>query len=275
MAVAPQIVDRIHPNPFMTRKLFLRAMAALAFAALSTAYAAEEATSPPCYELRTYYAAEGKLDALHARFREHTTALFAKHGMTNVGYWVPLDNPDHRIIYLLSYPTREAREKSWAEFSSDPEWKAVQAASEADGKIVAKSENRFLTQTDFSPEPKGAPEGTPHTFELRTYTTTPGNLPLLLKRFREHTLGFFKKYGMTNFAYFTPAQGEKGADNTLIYLLSHASPEACAKSFAEFRADPEWIQVKADSEKAGGGSLTIPDGVKSELLIATDYSPVK
>src|SRR5919199_346858 len=67
----------------------------------------------PVYEMRTYFAAPGKLDDLGARFRNNTTRIFSKHGMTNVGYWIPVDNPDNKLIYILSYPSREAREASW------------------------------------------------------------------------------------------------------------------------------------------------------------------
>lgn len=227
-----------------------------------------------CYEMRTYYANEGKLDALHARFRDHTTQLFSKHGMTNVGYWVPLDNKENKLIYLLSYPDKKTRDAAWEAFHADPEWIAAKAKSEEAGPLIAKTESRFLTPTDFSTVTY-APTDAAQTFELRTYTTTPGNLDLLLKRFREHTLELFTRHGMHHFHYFTPMKGELGAENTLIYILAHASPEVSKSSFEAFRADPEWIKVKADSEVAGGGSLTIENGVKSELLKATDYSPVK
>jgi hypothetical protein len=103
------------------------------------------------FELRTYYAAPGKLDALHARFRNHTCKLFEKHGMTNVGYWVPVDNPQSKLIYILAYPNREAREKSWAGFTADPEWKAAREASEVNGRLVEKVESVFLNATDYSP----------------------------------------------------------------------------------------------------------------------------
>jgi hypothetical protein len=72
------------------------------------------------FELRTYYAAPGKLDALQARFRDHTVKLFEKHGMENIGYWLPLTNTENKLVYLLAFPSREAREKSWKEFSADP-----------------------------------------------------------------------------------------------------------------------------------------------------------
>lgn len=241
----------------------------------SFAVSAAEPASSRCFELRIYHAAEGKLDALDARFRDHTTALFARHGMTNVAYWMPVENPQRLLVYLLSYPDLAARENSWKAFQADPQWVAVKSASEVSGALVEKVDSRFLTLTDFSPEMKVDETGAPHTFEMRTYTATPGNLPRLLDRFRQHTVALFSKHGMKHFGYFTPSAGRPGADDTLIYFLYHASPEARDASFAAFGADPEWIKVKAESEAAAGGSLTVPDGVKSELLKATGFSPVK
>src|SRR5437773_12365484 len=85
----------------------------------------------PVYELRVYYAAPGKLDDLNARFRDHTMKIFEKHGMSNIGYWVPIENPDNKLIYLLAFSNRSARDKAWQEFGADPEWKGVQKATEA------------------------------------------------------------------------------------------------------------------------------------------------
>jgi hypothetical protein len=106
------------------------------------------------FELRTYTAAPGKIDALNSRFRDHTCQLFEKHGMTNIGYWTPTDSkdPEKKLIYLLAFPSREAARKSWAAFQADPEWKAVQKASEKDGKLLAaKPESVYLKPTDYSP----------------------------------------------------------------------------------------------------------------------------
>jgi NIPSNAP len=227
-----------------------------------------------CFEMRTYFAAEGKLDALHARFRDHTTGLFEKHGITNLGYWVPLENPDRRLIYFLAYPSRGARETAWKEFTADPEWKQVQAASERDGRLVAKAESIFLHATDFSPEIKPA-DAAPRIFELRTYTCTPGNLPRLLARFRDHTRTLFAKHGMSNIAYWTLDKDQPAADVTLVYILAHKSKEARDASFDAFRSDAAWTAAKDASEKAAGGSLTVADGVKSVLMNATDYSRIK
>ena len=228
-----------------------------------------------CYELRVYYANDGKLDALNARFREHTCKLFEKHGMTNVGYWMPLENSERKLYYILSYPNREARDKSWAAFVADPAWKAAAAESEKDGKLVAKAESSFLGATDYSPAIKSEVPKEPRIFELRTYTCTPGNLPRLHQRFRDHTIGLFSKHGMSHVGYWTLDAGQPGADDTLIYLLAHKSKAASEESFKSFRADPVWVAAKAASEKAAGGSLTVPDGVKSVLLAPTDYSPMK
>jgi hypothetical protein len=234
-----------------------------------------QAADAKCYELRTYTAAPGKLDALLARFRNHTVTLFAKHGMTNVGYWVPAENPDRKLVYLLSFPDRAARDASFKAFGADPEWKAAAKASEADGKLVDKIESRFLTATDFSKTDAVGGTGASRIYELRTYTCGPSNLPRLLERFSNHTVGLFSKHGMKHFGYWTPSAGEPGASDTLIYLLIHDSQDAMAKSFTAFRADPIWVEAKAASEKAAGGSLTVPDGVKSVPMIPTDFSPAK
>jgi len=102
------------------------------------------------FEMRTYYAAEGKVDALDARFRDHTNKLFQKHGMDLVGYWHPVEKKDV-LVYILAYPSREAREKSWKDFNADPDWKAAKAKSEENGTLVTKVDSVFMTPTDYSP----------------------------------------------------------------------------------------------------------------------------
>lgn len=103
------------------------------------------------FEMRIYYANEGKLEALHARFRDHTCKLFEKHGMTNIGYWVPVgDNPERKLVYILAYPSKEAREASWKAFQADEDWKKAKAESEKGGSLVGKVDSSFLTGTDYS-----------------------------------------------------------------------------------------------------------------------------
>ena len=257
----------------MTRSTF-RILLLLTLSLPSLATAAEPADTR-CYELRTYTASPGRMEALQKRFREHTVALFAKHGMTNVGYWVQVEKPEGKLIYLLSFPNRAARDVSFKAFGSDPEWQAVYKESEKVGTLVSKVESQFLTATDFSKTDKVEPGKDGRIYELRTYTCGPNNLPHLLSRFRDHTVGLFSKHGMKHFGYWTPSKGEPGADTTLIYLLIHDSKEAMDASFKTFREDPIWTSAKEASEKAAGGSLTIPDGVKSLPLTATDFSPAK
>jgi hypothetical protein len=242
-------------------------------AACLSGVAAEKAQEKRFFELRTYYAAPGKLDALQARFRNHTTKLFAKHGMENIGYWVPVTNAENKLVYLLAYPSKEAREKAWKEFSSDPEWQEVAKASEKEGRLVTRADSIFLAATDFSPAVKPEATAAPQLYELRTYKASPGKLGALLTRFRDHTTQLFAKHGMKQFGYWVPTEKKDGAEDTLVYILAHRDRTAWEKSFKEFRADPEWVKVKAESEV--NGSLTVKDGVKSELLNPTDYSPTK
>src|SRR5262245_51620849 len=133
----------------MRRLLPLVALAPL-FALSAGSRAAEKDTR--VYEMRVYYAAPGKLDALNARFRDHTTKLFEKHGLTNVGYFVPVgENKDNKLVYFISAPSKEARDKSFKTFGADPDWKKAAAESEKDGRLVTKVESTFLTATDYSP----------------------------------------------------------------------------------------------------------------------------
>lgn len=105
------------------------------------------------YELRTYTAADGKLSDLQARFRNHTTRIFEKHGMKNVGYWVPQDAPakDNTLIYVISHASREAAKKSWADFAADPEWQKVNKESNANGRILSGVVSVYMDPTDYSP----------------------------------------------------------------------------------------------------------------------------
>jgi hypothetical protein len=105
-------------------------------------------------ELRTYYAMPGKLEDIHKRFRDHTLRIFAKHGMTVVGFWGPVykkDGSENKLVYMLSFKNREERDAKWKEFVTDPEWQKVSKESEANGKIVEKTENLFLYDTDYAP----------------------------------------------------------------------------------------------------------------------------
>ncbi len=102
------------------------------------------------FEMRTYYTNPGKLEALHTRFRDHTNGLFVKHGMSLVGYWVPNDQEDV-LVYILAYPSMEAREISWQAFMADPVWKKAWADSKVDGPLVKKVESQYLSATNYSP----------------------------------------------------------------------------------------------------------------------------
>jgi len=105
------------------------------------------------FELRTYYAAPGKMTALHARFRDHTCKLFEKHGMTIVGFWSPTkpEDAEQKLIYILAFPSKEAADKAWKDFRDDPDWKKARAESEKDGTLVTKVESVYMNPTDYSP----------------------------------------------------------------------------------------------------------------------------
>lgn len=232
-------------------------------------FAHPKAPDTHCYELRTYFAAPGKLDDLLARFRNHTMKLFEKHGITNVGYWVPADNKENKLIYMISFPSREARDSAFKEFGADPEWQRVYKESEANGKLVDKIDSLLLTATDYSPAIKPRKSAL---FELRIYKAAAGKLADLNTRFRDHTMEILKKNGMPSFGYWTPMDKDRGAEDTLVYILIHKSAESATASWSAFGKDPAWIAARDASEKNG---KLLENAPESTYLKPTDFSPAR
>lgn len=104
------------------------------------------------YELRMYHVNDGKMEALTARFGDHTDAIFKRHNMKSVGYWVPEDAPHSQnlFIYILEHPSREEAKKNWDAFHADPEWKKVKAKSETQGPLTNQIDSYFMDPTRFS-----------------------------------------------------------------------------------------------------------------------------
>jgi hypothetical protein len=138
-------------NPFLLVAVFAGGVAAGQL--FDTRAVVQAQSDKRVFELRTYTAPEGKLSDLHARFRNHTTALFQKHGITSVGYWVPQDAPQSKntLVYMIAYPNREEAKKRWAEFQADPDWRKALAESQVNGPLQSKVESIFMDPLDFSP----------------------------------------------------------------------------------------------------------------------------
>ena len=223
------------------------------------------------YELRIYYCEPNRLDALLERFANHTTKLFEKHGMTNVGYWVPISNEKNALYYVLSFPNIEAKEKAWKDFVADPEWKKVQSKSEESGKIISKIESYLLNTTDYSPLIQTGVTNKSRVFELRTYFPNPGQLNNLNNRFKNYTLRGFEKYGMTNIGYWNTVEAADTTQPRLIYMLAHDSEEAAKISFDNFRKDTEKIAVFEASERNG----KLVEKIESVFLKPLPFSKIK
>lgn len=127
----------------------------VALAVASSAAKAADATGKQgkIFELRTYVTHPGKLEALHKRFREHTCALFKKHGIELIGFWTPAEGPEaqNTLIYIVAFPSKEAQAKAWADFKADPVWQKVFKESHKDGVIVDKVISQTMLATDYSP----------------------------------------------------------------------------------------------------------------------------
>lgn len=138
----------------ITKRILSLATLTMIASCLLFAGAASAQTAPgKVYELRTYTATPGNLDKLLTRFRNHTMRIFEKHGMTNIGYWIPVDESEsgNTLIYILSHDSQEAAARSWQAFGADPEWQKVNEESNANGPILQSVVRKYLTAADFSP----------------------------------------------------------------------------------------------------------------------------
>jgi hypothetical protein len=230
------------------------------------------------YELRELQASPGKLDALHGQLRDHQIPLLKEHGIFTQAVFVPAGENPNELVYLLTAADGLGpMEKGWAGFHEDPKWLEAKRATESEAPLVARLHFQRLVTTYWSPRLKLEHATEPRVFELRTYTCPdPSKQIALRRRFREHTMKLFEKHGMQNIVYWTPDEDEPAFLQKLVYLLAHKSQDAAKESFAGFRADPDWIAAKKASEEAAGGSLTMKEnGVLSEFLEATEYSPLR
>lgn len=135
----------LKPSHFLSFALGIAMMLGISMTTQSSA------ASGHVYELRTYHANPGKLPDLEARFRDHTITIFNKHHMKSVGYWIPTDNKDYVLIYILEHNSEAEAMDNWKAFMADPEWQAVAKASEANGKLVNHVDRVFMSPTDYSP----------------------------------------------------------------------------------------------------------------------------
>jgi hypothetical protein len=136
-----------------TERMALLCLVVLAGAAVIYARPAdpgEKKVEPRVFELRTYYVHPGKMDALNARFKDHTNKLLEKHGMQLLGFWTDSKDPGRKLIYLVAHKSKDAADASWKAFRDDPDWIAAKKKSEENGPLVEKVESTWLNPTDYS-----------------------------------------------------------------------------------------------------------------------------
>jgi hypothetical protein len=265
---AANVVRPNNKRVTMTNKYALTTGALLLILAMLMANAST--ATAQVYELRTYTTMAGKLDNLQRRFRDHTVAILTKHGMKSVGYWRPLAEQNNTLIYVLEHSSQAAATLSWQAFLADPAWQQVSKESQLSGRILAQApESVFMQAAAFSPS--YVKPAQPGVFELRTYRTHADKLSALNRRFQEHTIAIFNRFGMTSVAYWHPLQQPEASD-TLIYILRHDSLAAAKTSWAAFLADSQWQQVAAQSQLAGPILRARPESV---FMTATDYSAIQ
>lgn len=220
------------------------------------------------FEIRKYYANEGKLSDLIKRFEDHTMALFEKNGMENIAYFVPADNTDNSLTYILGYPNEKSRDRMWEKFGNDPEWQKAKKESEVNGGLVKSVDQTFMKLApglNDTPKPR-----TSGIFQLRTYTCFDGRLDNLIVRFKDHTQDLFEKQGLRNYPYWVTVEKD-GSQPKLVYLLADKDQVSFEKNFQNFIKDPAWVRARDASEADG----KIVEKVDAVFFRTLPFSPLK
>ena len=220
------------------------------------------------FEVRKYYANDGKLQDLLNRFENHAMKLFEKVGMENIAYFVPAENTDNSMTYILGYPDEKSRDRMWAEFGNDPTWKQAKADSEVNGGLVKSVDHTFMVfAQDLNNNPRPMPSGV---IQMRTYFMLNGKVPNIQARFRDHTQDLFEKQGLRNYPYWMTVEKD-GLQPKLVYLLGAKDQVSFDSSFAAFVKDPEWLKARDASEASG----KIVEKIDAVMFKTLPYSPLK
>jgi hypothetical protein len=229
---------------------------------------AQQGIKSSYFEMRTYTTHEGKRADLIKRFQDHTLRLFEKNGIENIAYFLPVDESDQTLTFILGYPSEDSRNELWNKFANDPEWKEAQKASEANGPLVRKVDQVFLVWAPgLNDTPKPSPSGV---FQMRTYHCLPDRIENIQARFRDHTRALFAKQDLKNYPYWLTVE-KSGAQSKLVYILGHADQAEFEAAFDRFRTDPDWIKARDESEASG----KIVDKIDAKYLKALPFSPMK
>jgi hypothetical protein len=229
---------------------------------------AQQGIKSSYFEMRTYTTHEGKRADLIKRFQDHTLRLFEKNGIENVAYFLPVDESDQTLSFILGYPSEDSRDELWNKFANDPAWKAAQKASEANGPLVRKVDQVFMVWAPgLNDTAKPTPSGI---FQMRTYHCLPDRIDNIQARFRDHTRALFAKQGLKNYSYWLTVE-KSGAQPKLVYILGHSDQAEFDAAFERFRTDSDWIKARDESEASG----KIVDKIDAKYLKSLPFSPMK
>lgn len=253
----------------MIRSILLSFSILIALAITGKTYAQEaQGFNSKYFEIRKYYAHEGKLDELIARFENHTTAIFERMGMENIAYFLPTVNEDNSLTYILGYPDKPSRDRMWEKFVNDPTWQEAYRKSTENGALVKTIDETFMVLAPGLNElPKALPSSV---IQMRTYTCFDDKLFDLQRRFKDHTQALFEKQDFRNYLYWVTEE-EAGEQAKLVYLLGHRDQGTFDFAFQNFIKDPEWIKAK-DASEVNGKLVEKVDAVMFKTL---PFSPLK
>jgi hypothetical protein len=102
------------------------------------------------YELRVYEIVPLRMKDINDRFAKHTTRIWERIGIRQVGFWENVIGPSNILTYILAWEDLKERQEKWDAFTSDPEWLKVVEETHKNGPIVQKVTSTIMRPTSYS-----------------------------------------------------------------------------------------------------------------------------
>ncbi len=230
------------------------------------------------YELRTYHVAENKMEPLLTRFRDHSLALLSTHGMTHMGYWLPVDESERsrRLVYIVAHQSVAAGRASWGAFSKDPAWQRARDESERTGKLVTAFDSVYLEPVSVDNvllNTLRESAARSRLYELRVFQSEKGRQAEWVGALQLKGMPLWQKHGMQVVALWRSVPTPKNSSESVAVLFVHVDAESAEAKGRALAADPAWTELLNSLPKPAVEPASGAD--RPQLLSPVDFSPLK
>jgi NIPSNAP protein len=252
----------------------MQATVATALAAGASPAASADQKAQDVYELRVYSLKPDKLPLLDQYLSKAFIPTMKRYGIGPVGVFADKTNLEVPKVYvLIVYPSADQCAILAGRLADDAEYRKLAAdylAAPASDPVYSRIESSLLVAIDGMPKLEKPDASKQRLFNLRIYESHNERAgKKKIEMFNKGELAIFRRVGLTPVFFGETVVG--GAMPNLTYLLVFSDDEGRKAAWDRFRADPEWLKLKAIPEYA---DKEIVSRITNVILTPTPYSEI-